>query len=75
MNNRRARMAQDKHRTTLAGLEKAALLYAERKLDDPINERDPITKMEEAAIEFLTKIRDGEITAEPDEPEPDTDRI
>jgi len=72
MSGKRAKKERAKMRLTLLQVEKAALMYAERKLDDPLNEREPLTKMEKVAIEFLTKIRDGEIIAEPDEP--DTDR-
>ena len=67
MNNGDPYSAYHKARLSISSIQEAALAYAERKLDNPDTERDPLTLMEKDAIEFLKKHR-------ADEPEHDTDR-
>ena len=44
---------RDYHGVPLKDAQVAALLYAQRKVADPDGERDPLTRLEADAVEFL----------------------
>ncbi len=66
MTSKKNKDIQDKNRTNHMrnpDKQKAALAYAKRKIDDPVNEREPLTNLEGEAVVFLTQLRKDEQAA------------